>query len=236
MNHNPALSPAWALILPSQPYTLSPSPSQDKGPCNSVLSQAGRWVQMGSNSAEGKKQRDVKMAKFSLVIKYQHTGSTKRWAGTWNRAGSLWARHDSSPVQRGSDNTAIGKSLKQARQQSPLQSGTERHFGILQRAADGIIQRKKEISYSCINIYSRLSIHWHCYVNTSSFKPIHQFHYYSDWTVLSTCLGLETLQHFSIHKARKVKAWIKWRITNSHSFLMSIFLKHISEPVEKKKT
>lgn len=94
--------------------------------------------------------------------------------------------------------------------------------------------RKKEMPYSCINIYSWLSIHWHCYVNMTSFKPIHQFHYYNDWTVLSTCLGLETLQHFCIHKARKVKAWIKWRITYSRSFLMSIFLKHISEQMEKK--
>lgn len=92
LHHNPALSPAWALTLPNQSYTPSPSPNQDKGPCSSILSQAGRCIWMGGNPGEGKKLRDVKMVQFSFVIKYQHTGSPKRWAGTWNRAGSLWAQ------------------------------------------------------------------------------------------------------------------------------------------------
>lgn len=93
LNHNPALSPAWALILPNQSYTLSPSPSQDKGPCSSALSQAGRWLQAGSRK-EGRREKTegCENGQFGLVIKYQHTSSTKRQAGTWNRAGSVWAQ------------------------------------------------------------------------------------------------------------------------------------------------
>lgn len=112
----------------------------------------GRWIWMKSNPGEGMKLRDVKTDKFSSAINYQHTGGTKRHAGTWEGAGPLSAQASicvSSHRLWTHSLRRVPKRQVTARKQS-LQSGTKRHFGTLHRDSVSSCQ----LQHSCERGYT----------------------------------------------------------------------------------